>query len=375
MPATSFLRPLLALAATAALGTASLPAAAAPEPILISVPAPFSGPNATLGHDIREGILTAMEALNAAGGLQGRPYEAVFIDDGCDAAQAQKVARQVISTGSGLAIGHVCSDVAMLTAPLYEQANVVAITPGATAPEVTDKHKGHYFFRVVGRDDAQGPFAASVITTKLNPASIAIVHDGQAYGQGIAQQLAQDLKKFGAPVVLTEEIAPDQADYAALIEKLKQANPALVFFGGYHPEMGRILRQARQAQISATFMGPEGVYSEELVDIAGPAVEGLLFTHPADFSQNPENQAVVQQFKKAKRSADGIYQMMSYAAMQVLHKSLQAVGPDSKKVADYMHTSYFDTVIGPVSFTKNGDIKRFKFVVFALDKQGKRKPL
>ncbi len=122
-------------------------------------------------------------------------------------------------------------------------------------------------------------------------------------------------------------------------------------------------------------MGPEGVFNQDLVDIAGPAVEGMMFTFPADFSQRPENAGVVDAFKKANRSANGAFQMPAYAAVQVLDQAIKAVGADPKKVADYMHANTFNTVIGQVAYDKKGDLKDFEFVVFQLDKAGKRTAL
>ena len=133
------------------------------------------------------------------------------------------------------------------------------------------------------------------------------------------------------------------------------------------------LRQAKEQGLQTQFMGAEGAFNQSLVEIAGPALEGMLFTYPADFSARAENQAIVQAFEKAQRPPNGAYQMPAYAAVQVLHESMKAVGTDPKKVAEYMHSNRFDTVIGPVAFDRKGDLKNFDFVVFKLDKSGQRK--
>ena len=252
---------------------------------------------------------------------------------------------------------------------------IVAITPGATAPQVTDNLKGHYFFRTIGRDDFQGPFAAKFITTRLKPKNVVILHDKQTYGAGVAQHVKAALEKANMPILTYEGINAGDSDYSAVITKLKTLKPELVYFGGYHPEMGLLLRQAREQGLKVRFMGPEGVFNQGLIEIAGPAVEGMLFSFPADFSERPENKAIVEAFKKANRPANGAYQMPAYAAMQVLDKSIKAVGPDPKKVADYMHANSFDTTIGKVAFDAKGDLKDFEFVVFELGKDGSKKAL
>ena len=369
MQRTTFLRASIALAAATLIGTAS----AAPEPILIGVPAPMTGPNTQYGDELKAGVLTAIETLNAAGGLNGRPYQPVLIDDACEPKQAVPAANRVINSGAKFAVAHVCSGVTVPAAKIYEEEGIVAITPGATAPQVTDNLKGRHFFRTIGRDDQQGSFAASFIAARLNAQTIVVLHDKQTYGAGVAQHVKASLEKLGANIALYDGINAGDSDYSAVITKLKTIKPDVVFFGGYPPEMGLLLRQAKEQGLQTQFMGAEGAFNQSLVEIAGPALDGMLFTYPADFSARAENQAIVQAFEKAQRPANGAYQMPAYAAVQVLHESMKAVGTDPKKVAEYMHSNRFDTVIGPVAFDRKGDLKNFDFVVFKLDKSGQRK--
>ncbi|WP_042412915.1 high-affinity branched-chain amino acid ABC transporter substrate-binding protein [Comamonas aquatica] len=374
MQRKTFIRLSTSWAAAALLGTASLGAHAA-DPILIGVPIPMTGPNTQYGDEVQAGLLTAVEALNAAGGMNGRMYKPVLIDDACEPKQAVPAANRVLNSGAKFAITHVCSGVTIPASKIYEEEGIVAITPGATAPQVTDGLKGHYFFRTIGRDDQQGPFAAKFIANKIKPKAVAVLHDKQTYGAGVAQHVKNTLDSLKVPVVMYDGLNAGDSDYSAVITKLKSAKVDAVFFGGYHPEMGLLLRQAKEQGLQTRWIGPEGVFNQGLIEIAGPAVEGMMFTFPADFSERPENQGIVEAFKKAKRSANGAYQMPTYAALQVLHTSLQAVGPDPKKVADYMHANTFDTAIGKVAFDAKGDLKDFEFVVFELQKDGSRKAI
>ena len=372
MQRTTFLRLTTSWAAATLLGCATLGAHAA-EPILIGVPLPMTGPNTQFGDELKAGVLTAVEMLNASGGVNGREYKALLIDDACEPKQAVPAANRLVNSGAKFAVAHICSGVTVPASKIYEEEGIVAITPGATAPQVTDGLKGHHFFRTIGRDDQQGPFAAKFIADNLKPKAVAVIHDKQAYGAGVAQHVKATLDKMKVPVVMYDGINAGDSDYSALITKLKAAKVDVVFYGGYHPEMGLLLRQAKEQGLQTRFVGAEGAFNQGLIEIAGPAVEGMMFTYPADFSERAENKPIVEAFKKANRSANGAYQMPSYAAMQVLDKSIKAVGPDPKKVADYMHANAFDTVIGKVAFDTKGDLKDFEFVMFELDKSGNRK--
>ncbi|HEY9279299.1 MAG TPA: high-affinity branched-chain amino acid ABC transporter substrate-binding protein [Eoetvoesiella sp.] len=347
----------------------------AADAIKIGIPQPMTGPATQYGDQIQAGALTAIEAINAQGGVKGAKLEPLLIDDGCEPKQAVPAANRVINSGAKFAVAHACSGTTVPAVNVYEQEGIVAITPGATSPLVTDTIKPHYFFRTIGRDDQQGPFAASYIAKQLKPKTVAILHDKQTYGSGVATQVRDTLQKEKVNVALFEGINVGDSDYSAVITKLKSLNPDLIYFGGYHAELGLLLRQAREQGLKTQFMGPEGVANQDLVAIAGPAVEGLLVTLPADFTKLPGNEKVLENFKKAKRSPDGAFTLTAYAAVQILADSIGAVGADPKKVADYMHTHPFNTAIGKVEYDAKGDLKEFEFAVFKWDKDGSKEQL
>lgn len=349
--------------------------ASAQAPIKIGIPQPMTGPNKQYGDQIQAGALTAIETINAAGGVNGRKLEAVLIDDGCEPKQAVPAANQVINSGAKFAVAHACSGVSVAAVNVYEEEGIVAITPGATSPLVTDTTKPHYFFRTIGRDDQQGPFAAAYIANVLKPKSVAILHDKQTYGAGVATQVRDALQKLNVKIDLFESVNVGDSDYSAVITKLKTLNPDLVYFGGYHPEMGLLLRQAKEQNLNVQFMAPEGTANQDLVAIAGPAIDGLLVTLPADFTKRPENASIVKAFRDAKRDPDGAFQMPAYAAVELIAAGIKAVGDDPVKVADYLHANTFDTSIGKVEFNPQGDLKDFEFAVYQWDVQGNKKQL
>ena len=130
-----------------------------------------------------------------------------------------------------------------------------------------------------------------------SPQKVAVLHDKQTYGSGVATQVKDTLTKEGVNVALFEGINVGDSDYSAIITKLKSAGVDLVYFGGYHPELGLLLRQSREQGLKVQFMGPEGTANQDLVAIAGPAIEGLLVTLPADFTKLPGNESIVKAFR------------------------------------------------------------------------------
>ena len=356
-----------------ALGAAGLLAfTSAHAQIKIATVGPTTGPVTQYGDMVKEGVNTAVELVNAAGGINGKKVEVVSVDDACEPKQGPVAANRVVNDKIHYVVGPVCSGASIAAAPIYNNEGVVVVTPSATSPNLTDGKNFHYIFRTIGRDDQQGPSAAKFIASKIKPKKVAVLHDKQSYGQGIAAAVRDDLKKAGVNVALFEGINAGDSDYSAVITKLKSTGVDFVYYGGYHPEMGLLLRQAGEQGLKVKMMGPEGVGNPEINAIAGAAVEGMLLTLPADFAANPKNAAVVKAFKDKKRDPSGAFQLTAYAATQVILDSIKAVGDDPKKVADHLHKTSFDTPLGNISWDAKGDLKAFEFQVFEWHKDGSK---
>ncbi|MFT3815148.1 MAG: branched-chain amino acid ABC transporter substrate-binding protein [Acidovorax sp.] len=357
----------------AALGVAgALIAGSVHAQIKIALVIPATGPVTQYGDMVKEGANTAVELANAAGGIGGKKVELVVVDDACEPKQGPVAANRVVNDKIHYVVGPVCSGASIAAAPVYNNEGVVVVTPSATSPALTEGKNYHFIFRTIGRDDQQGPAAAKFIAEKIKPKKVAVLHDKQSYGQGIASSVRDDLKKAGINVALFEGINAGDSDYSAVITKLKSAGVDFVYYGGYHPEMGLLLRQAAEQGLKVRMMGPEGVGNPEINAIGGPAVEGMLVTLPADFASNPKNAAIVKAFKDKKRDPSGAFQITSFTAAQVILDSIKAVGDNPAKVADHLHKATFDTPLGNVAWDKKGDLKSFDFQVFEWHKDGSK---
>lgn len=369
----SYIRVAPMCAALALAAGLSLSAGAQAQNIKIAVVGPTTGALTQYGDMVREGVETAIERVNAQGGIDGKKLEAVFIDDGCEPKQGPVAANRVVNGKIGFVVGHVCSGATIAATEIYNNEGVVMVTPSATSPAVTDGKNYEFIFRTIGRDDQQGPAAANFIAQKIKPKKVGVLHDKQSYGQGIATAVRDTLGKAGVDVALFEGINAGDSDYSAVITKLKSSGVDFVYYGGYHPEMGLLLRQASEQGLKARFMGPEGVGNPDINAIAGPAVEGMLVTLPADFTQNPANAEIVKAFKDKKRNPGGAFQMTAYSATQVIADGIKGAGTtDPTKVAAYLHANSFDTPIGKAAWNKQGDLTNFEFEVFTWHKDGSK---
>ncbi|KUE87954.1 MULTISPECIES: branched-chain amino acid ABC transporter substrate-binding protein [Cupriavidus] len=355
------------LAAAAVLAVLGLSAQA--QTVKIAIAGAMTGSVAQYGDMMKAGALTAIEQVNAAGGVNGKKLEPVIMDDACEPKQAVAVANKIVSQGIKYVIGHVCSGSTIPASEIYENEGVLMVTPTATAPQLTESKKRKLIFRTIGRDDQQGPVAAGYIINTVKPKKVAVLHDKQSYGQGIAATVKKELDAAKVPVVFYEGINAGEPDYSAVITKLKSQGIDFVYFGGYHPEIGLLMRQSREQGVKAVFMGPEAVSSKEVTAIAGAASEGMLLTLPVDFSADPANAGLVKAFAEKKRDAGGAFQMPAYAAVKIIADAMSgSKSTDPEKVAAFMHQNTFQTPIGTVQYDAQGDLKSFKFVVYTWHK-------
>lgn len=325
------------------------------ETIKIAVAGPFSGPLAQFGEMQINGAKKAVSDINAAGGLLGTTVEMVELDDVCEPKQATTVANQVVSDNISYVIGHLCSSSTLPASDVYEDAGVVMITPASTNPDITER--GYEFvFRTVGRDDQQGPFAAGVVQ-KLEPSVVAVVHDKSAYGEGLAQQVNENLKAMGVNVIMYEAITAGEADYSPLIAKLKAENVDLMYFGGYDPELAKIMRQARDGGWDGQFVGGDGVSNNKIVEAAGEAADGLIATQPKSYDGDESNAALVAEFKALGVNASDTFVLPSYAAVKTLAEAITIAGSsDATKVKEALRSKQFETVVGAIRWDAKGDI-------------------
>ncbi|WP_028300002.1 branched-chain amino acid ABC transporter substrate-binding protein [Oceanospirillum beijerinckii] len=357
---------LLGLGVSAALMGATV----AQADIKIALAGPVSGPVAQYGDMQFIGAEMAIEQINKAGGVNGEKLVGVKYDDACDPKQAVAVANKIVNDGIKFVVGHLCSSSTQPASDIYEDEGIVMVTAASTNPDIT--LQGYQMiFRTIGLDSLQGPVAGRFIAENVKPNRIAVIHDKQQYGEGIATAVKSTVEKAGYDVVMFEGITAGDKDFSALVAKLKKNNVDFVYYGGYHPELGLILRQSKELGLQAQFMGPEGVGNKDISSIAGAASEGLLVTLPPSFEKDPKNASLVQAFKNKNQDPTGPFVMPAYSAVQVMADSMKATGStDSEEVAAYMHKTAFSTPIGNVKFDEKGDLTSFNFVVYNWHQDG-----
>ncbi len=332
--------------------------------IQIGAAGPMSGSNAAFGVQLKEGADLAVANINAHGGVLGKRVHLIIGDDACDPKQAVSVANGFVNDGVVFVDGHFCSSTSIPASKIYTQSGVLEITPASTNPDYTDKGSWATF-RTCGRDDEQGVVAGKFISDHFKNSKIAVLDDNSTYGKGIADQVRLNLKKLGVKIAFNAHYTAGEKDYSALISRMKSDGINFVYIGGYYTDGGLIVRQAAAQGWHPQFMGEDAFVTQQFWQIAGPAGEGMLMTFPPDQRANPAAAAVVKQFAAKKINPEG-YVLYSYAAIQVWAEAAQKAGTvDPMKVAAEIKSGGpWQTVIGPLSYDKKGDVVHAAYVVY-----------
>ena len=351
------------IASTAVLAV-TLAGAAAQAQIRIATVGPMTGSYAAVGAQMKAGAEQAVADINKAGGVNGQQLVLEVGDDACDPRQAVSVANQMASRKVAVVAGHYCSGSSIPASKVYAEEGVLQISPASTNPAYTDKGSWNTF-RVCGRDDQQGLVAGKYLATTFKGKKIAILHDNSAYGKGLADETKKSLNANGATEALYAAYTPGERDYSAIVSRMKQAGIDVIYVGGYHTETGLIARQAKEQGMNITMVGGDALVTNEFWQIAGPAGENTLMTFPSDPRKRPTAAAAVAEFKEKGFDPEG-YTLYTYGAIQIWAEAAKKANSiDGKKVADTLRGGQaWDSVLGPISFDKKGDITTADYVFY-----------
>ncbi len=350
-----------ALAAVAALTAVSFGAAKAD--ILIATAGPMTGQYATFGEQMKNGAIMAVADINAAGGVLGQKLKLLVEDDACDPKQAVAVANKAASEGVVFMAGHFCSGSSIPASKVYEEENILQISPASTNPKLTEEG-GDNVFRTCGRDDQQGIVAGDYLADHFADKKIAVLHDKTAYGKGLADETKKQLNKRGIKETMYEAYTAGEKDYSALVTKMKAAGIGVVYVGGYHTEAGLIIRQAHDQGYKPQLVSGDALVTDEYWKITGKTGAGTLMTFSPDPRKNPVAAPVVKRFRDKGIEPEG-YNLYTYGAIQAWAQAVEKAGKtDTDDVVKALRTNTFETVLGNIGFNEIGDVTAPGYVFY-----------
>lgn len=274
---------LIAVVSLAGTGGAS----AAPEPIMVGVVISTSGPSAPLGVPQKNAFAIVEKAINAHGGVGGRPLHFEIVDDEAKPDVAAQLAQQLIGKGAVAIICGTRTATSAAATRVTVGANVVQLflTP-TTELWKTPKGVAKTLFQVAAASDDEARAYVAFAKNKLKAKTLAIVHDENQYGTAAAAATETAAKDNGLTIVTNESYPGDATDFTPQLLRVKNAKPDVVMLLGATNTPALLTVQARTLGIKVPFVGSSAILSPAFLRVVGPAedqlyaVSNLNFTHP-----------------------------------------------------------------------------------------------
>jgi branched-chain amino acid transport system substrate-binding protein len=367
---------LTALAAAVALTGCGQGGGSGGAEVKIGHVGPLTGGIAHLGKDNENGARLAVEEANAAKvKIDGKEVKFTFVgeDDQADPKVGATVAQKLVDAKVAGVVGHLNSGTSIPASPIYNGAGIPVISGSATNPKLTEQGFKTQF-RVVGRDDQQGPAIAQYLADNNKPKSVAVIDDATAYGEGIANEVEKTLKAAKITVLPREKGTDKTTDWKAILTKLRGRNPDAVFYGGMDATGGPLMKQGRELGIKAVFAFGDGACTDEMAKLAGASAEGLLCSQ-AGLPVEAADKKFLDAYKKRFNADPILYSPFTYDAANLLIAAMQkANSSDPKKYLPELAKIEHNGVTGKIAFDGKGDRKDAEMTIFTM-KSGKIVPI
>jgi branched-chain amino acid transport system substrate-binding protein len=320
--------------------------------ILVGEYGSLSGSEGTLGTSAHNGIMMAIDEVNAAGGINGRKIKVITEDDQSKQEEAANAATKLISQDTVVALlGEVASSSSIAAAPIAQANKVPMITPSSTNPEVT--RKGNYIFRTCFTDEYQGQGLADYVARQLGVKRVALLTDVKSdYSQGLAQVFERRYTADGGQVVARASYAKGDNDFRSQLTSIKPNNPEVLFVPGYYTDIGQIAQQARDLGITVPLVGGDGWESPKLIEIGGKALEGCYYSnHYFADDPAPAVHEFVNRYKQRFGGKPDSMAALGYDAARVLADAMKrAKKIDGPSIRDAIaDTKNFQGVTGTIT--------------------------
>jgi branched-chain amino acid transport system substrate-binding protein len=294
-------------------------------------------------------------------------------DDQEDEKVAPTVAQKLVDARVAGVVGHLNSGTSIPASSVYAAAGIPVITGSSTNPKLTEQGFKTQF-RLVGRDDQQGPAIAGYLAGNNKPALVALIDDKTQYGEGLANEVEKTLKAAGIKTLPREKGDNKKTDWKAILTKLKGSKPDAVFYGGMDNTGGPLLRQARELGMKMVFAFGDGACTDKMKELAGEAAEGLLCSQ-AGIPAEAADRQFLDGYKKKFNIEPILYSPFTYDATKMLAAAMQqANSADPAKYLSVLSSMQYRGATGAIAFDAKGDRKDAEMTIFTM-KAGRITPI
>lgn len=327
------------------------------DTIHVALSAPITGDWSEFGINFQRSVTLAIEQLNAEGGILGRQVRLSVGDTQGNPQQAATLAQQWTSDPTIVAqIGPFASGPSMAAQPIYDSAGMVQLSPTASHTEYAGGSR--WSFGIVGTQADEGPFNADYAYNQIGIRNIAILHLNNDWGIDTAEYFSRAFEELGGNVTRTEFYFDGESDFTAVLSSLRESGADGLFIASFYNDGAAINIQKSRLGWDVPVLGPTSLYSPQLIELGGDAVEGL-YTGTGFFTPDPDPvvQAYVSAFEEAYGALPNFHAALAYDAMMLLADAIERAGSTEREAirTALAETTDFPGLTGSITFTPSGD--------------------
>lgn len=305
-------------------------------------------------------------------------YESVEYDNKSDSTEAVTLATKLVEDGVVGVVGPATSGASAATYPVLDGANVIVVSPSATAnnqtlvdPANPESDVYEYVYRVCFEDSYQGAAMAQFAKDNLGAAKVAIYGSSSSdYAKGLNKAFTDQFTKLGGEIVANEAYQDGDTEFSAVLTTLASKEFDALYIPGYYNEAGLIIKQARALGITCPIIGGDGFDSETLDDLAGAEnLNDVYYTTAyTTVGASDKLQAFIDAYKAEYNEDPGMFAALAFDSTNLLIEAVEKAGTtDTATVKEAVKNISFSGVTGDFTFDETHTPVKSVLVVELVD--------
>ncbi|WP_420409649.1 ABC transporter substrate-binding protein [Hoeflea sp.] len=320
---------------------------------------PQSGQFALLGDHVREAFA-----------LWDRNNPQVFADivegdDGCTAETGVDAAAAMSEAGVDIVVGFLCTESLAAALPVLTREGIPALTLTVRADIVAEEAErlGWRFFRLAPRAGEEAEIAADAIFRLWADKPFALIEDGAISGRELVEAIRAILEARGLTPTFVDNYRPGQDTQPSLLRRLRAAGVSRVFVGGERSDLAVIAKEAEFQDVALRFMGGDTLHAP---DGELPLPDGTIAVLAQGAIPGPEAEAARAAFAAEGLVLEGL-RAPAYAAAEILGTVARRSDYGETRPGELLRSQTFETALGPVTFSADGERIEPGFVLAILE--------
>ncbi len=346
----------------------------AAEPLLIAVATPMTGSSGAMGLNGNRGAEIATAAINAAGGIGGRPVTFELFDDRGTPKDAATVAQRIAGEEEKYfaVCGHVNSSATLAAMPTYAEADTPVLCPSSSNPAITEQGWKN-IIRLTGRDDYGAQEYSGFMINNLKKKNLGIFFVNNDFGRGLRDQIVKAVGVLQGKIVAEGTFTPNvDRDFQPVIAQMKAAGVEGIMLMTEYTEGGLFLAQARDVGlVGIPVAGPDSNLYDKYIELSLGSAEGTYVLAAYDpYADSPATKSFVEDYQKRHGALASQVAVFTHDIFWIVKEAVEKHGAKRANLIDTIKAMSFSGVGGAYAWTAKGDTKNRPHYV--LQVQGKR---